>query len=52
MEKSEAIKMAHEIVKVLLETKQINLPAKDSSKNILDKLESLAKGIIKIEGKI
>ena len=52
MKKDDAVKMAQEIVKILLETKQLKLINKDSSKNILDKLEALAKGIIEIEKKL
>jgi len=50
--KDKAIDMALELVKILLETKQLRLTAPDPAKNILDKLEALAKGIREIENKI
>ena len=52
MKKDDAVKLAHELVKTLLETKQLKLITSDFSKTILDKIETLAKGIIEIENKL
>ena len=55
MEKAEAIKMALELVKAIIETKQLGVEsskAKDLPKDILKKMEALAKGIKELEKKI
>ena len=52
MENNQAIKLACEIVKTLIETNQLKFIDKDPIKNILKTLESLVKGINDIDKKI
>jgi len=54
MEKSEAIKLAVDLIKPFIEKEQIRLGSgvKNNSKDLLNELEEIAKGIIEIEKKI
>jgi len=53
MEKSDAIKLAVDLMKPLIEKGQISVTSgiKDGTKNLLDNLEALAQGIMEIEKK-